>query len=146
MEGDMRCEEIMKRSAECVTAKDSVQEAARKMKDENVGFLPVCEGSGKVVGTITDRDIAIRVCAEDRSSSKTKIADVMTREVIACRPTDEIERALQLMSKHHKSRMICTDENGKLVGVISLSDIAQHEVEAGAQTLREVSSRESHIH
>jgi len=142
----MRCEEIMKRAVECVTAKDSVQLAARKMRDDNIGFLPVCEDGAKVVGTITDRDLAVRACADDKSASKTRIGDVMTREVVACRPSDDISRAQELMSKHHKSRMLCIDEGGKLVGVISLSDIAQHQADAGAQTLREVTTREAHTH
>jgi CBS domain-containing protein len=141
----MRCEEIMKRSVECVTAKDSVQLAARKMRDENIGFLPVCEDGSKVIGTITDRDIAIRACADDRPASKTKIGDVMTREVIGCQPSDDIAKAQELMSQHHKSRMLCIDEAGKLVGVLSLSDIAQHQAEAGGKTLRDVTSREARV-
>jgi CBS domain-containing protein len=116
------------------------------MRDENIGFLPVCDDKSKVLGTITDRDIAIRVCADDRACSKTQIADVMTREVIACRPGDDIGRAQQLMSKHHKSRILCTDDSGKLVGVISLSDIAQRMADAGAQILREVTTREAQTH
>lgn len=141
----MRCEQIMKRTVECVTAKDSVQVAAQKMRDQNVGFLAVCENGTKAIGTITDRDIAVRACADDKAASKTKIGDVMTHEVIACKPSDDIARAEELMGKHHKSRMLCIDDGGKLVGVISLSDIAQHQADAGAQTLREVTTREAHV-
>jgi CBS domain-containing protein len=141
----MRCDEIMKSTVECVTANDSVQTAARKMRDDNIGFLPVCEDGSKVLGTITDRDIAIRACADDRPASKTTIGDVMTHEVVACSPSDDVSKAQELMSKHHKSRMLCIDDAGKLVGVISLSDIAQHEADAGAQTLREVTTREAHV-
>jgi CBS domain-containing protein len=139
----MRCEQIMKKNVECVTQQDNVQIAARKMRDQNVGFLPVCENGTKVVGTITDRDIALRACADDRQASTTRIADVMTRQVIACKPQDDITKAEQLMSEHHKSRMLCVDDSGKLVGVISLSDIAQHEAGAGGQTLRNVTTREA---
>ena len=142
----MRCEQIMKRTVECVTANDTVQTAARKMRDDNIGFLPVCENGMKPVGTVTDRDLAIRACVDDKPASKTKIGDVMTREVVACKPSDEVRRAEELMAKHHKSRMLCIDEGGKLVGVISLSDIAQHEADAGAQTLREVTTREVHAY
>src|SRR5262245_24221872 len=90
--GLMRCEQIMKRNIECVTSQDNVQAAARKMRDQNIGFLPVCENGQKVVGTVTDRDVVLRACAEDRLPSSTRIADVMTREVIACRPTDDLKR------------------------------------------------------
>jgi CBS domain-containing protein len=141
----MRCDEIMKRDIECVNAKDSVQTAARKMRDQNIGFLPVCEERAmKVVGTITDRDICIRVCADDMPASKTAVGDVMTREVVACAPEEEIGRAQELMRRHHKSRLLVAGDDGKLVGVISLSDIVQHQAEAAAQTLREVASREVH--
>lgn len=139
----MRCEQIMKKNIECVTQQDNVQIAARKMRDQNVGFLPVCENGKKVVGTITDRDITLSACADDRQASSTRIADVMTREVIACKPQDDITKAQQLMSEHRKSRMLCVDDSGKLVGVISLSDIAQYESDAGGRTLRNVTAREA---
>jgi CBS-domain-containing membrane protein len=135
----------MKRAIEHVTTMDTVQTAARRMRHDNIGFLPVSDDGKKVLGTITDRDIAMRVCADDRSASATHIADVMTREVVACRPSDDIFKAQQLMSLHHKSRMLCIDESGRLVGVISLSDIAQVRPDAGAQTLRDITSREAHL-
>ena len=141
----MRCEEIMKGTVECVSPKDTVLVAARKMRDDNIGFLPVCESGARVIGTVTDRDIVIRAVADDQPVAKTKIADVMTREVVACRPSDEIAAALELMSKYQKSRMLVIDESGQLVGVISLSDLVQHEADAGAQTLRDVAARESQV-
>ncbi len=140
----MRCEQIMKSTVECVTEQDNVQAAARKMRDQNVGFLPVCHDGKKVIGTITDRDIVVRACAEDRPASATRIGDVMTRQVVSCRPQDEVDKAEQLMSQHHKSRILCIDDSGKLAGVISLSDIAQHQADAGGQTLKNVTSREAH--
>ncbi len=142
----MRCEEIMKGDVECVEPTDPVQAAARRMRDANVGFLPVCDSSRKVLGAITDRDIALRMVAEGRPPT-TAVGEVMTREVVACRPGDDISRAEQLMGKHHKSRMICTDEEGRLVGVISLSDIAQvEEASRASQTMKQVSEREARPH
>jgi CBS domain-containing protein len=107
-----------------------------------VGFLPVCDQSKKVLGTITDRDIAIRVLAENRPA-KTSVAEVMTREVVACRPEDDIRVAEHMMSQNHKSRIICLDDAGRLAGVISLSDLAQHDGARAARTMKEVSERES---
>jgi CBS domain-containing protein len=139
----MRCEEIMKKDVECVSPQDTVQAAAKRLRDENIGFLPVCDQSKKVQGTITDRDLAIRVLADARPAT-TQVKDVMTRESIACRPEDDLKKAEELMTKNHKSRIMCMDQNGRLVGVISLSDIALRE-EAGraAQTMRGVSEREA---
>ena len=138
----MRCREIMKSDVESVSSTDSAQTAARLMRDENVGFLPVCDQSKRVIGTITDRDLTIRVLAE-ASPSTTRVEDVMTREVVCCRPDDDLEDAEKLMGKNQKSRIVVIDAGGALVGVISLSDIAQREVGPKAsQTLREVSQRE----
>ncbi|AGP35476.1 hypothetical protein BE04_10925 [Sorangium cellulosum] len=139
----MLCKEIMKREIQCVITSDTIQTAARKMRDANVGFLPVCDDEGKVLGTLTDRDLAIRVLADSRPLS-TKAGDVMTRAVVACRPDDEVLRAEQLMGQHHKSRVLCTDADGRLVGIISLSDIAQREDDKNtAQTVRRVTEREA---
>jgi CBS domain-containing protein len=139
----MRCDQIMKKNVECLTAQDTVEAAARKMRDHNIGFLPVCDNGKKVVGTLTDRDLALRVCADNRAPASTKVIDVMSTEVIACRPSDDITKAQQLMGQHHKSRMLCIDDAGRLVGVISLSDLAQHQADVGA-TLKDITTREAH--
>jgi len=139
----MLCSELMKNGVECLTETDTIQDAARRMRDLNVGFLPVCDSTRKVLGAITDRDIALRIVAESRPPT-TSVGDVMTREVIACRPDDEVTRAEQLMGKHQKSRMICTDQEGRLLGVISLSDIAQvEEPSRASQTMKQVTEREA---
>jgi CBS-domain-containing membrane protein len=133
----------MKRSAACVSKDDLVVTAAAKMRDENVGFLPVCDENKKVQGTITDRDIAIRVCAESRPQDTTRVGDVMTREVVSCRQSDDLGKARQLMAEKRKSRIVCLDENDCLAGVISLADIAQDDDDAGGRALRDITSRES---
>jgi len=138
----MNCEQIMKQVVECVGPDDLVRDAAERMRDENIGFLPVCDDDRRALGTITDRDITVRVVADDRPNS-TRIEEVMTREVVACRATDDISVAQELMGHHQKSRIICTDEDGRLVGVISLSDIAQDNGGEAVRTLREVTGREA---
>jgi CBS domain-containing protein len=139
----MLCEEIMKSDVECLTVKDTVQTAAQKMRQTNIGFLPVCDNGKKVVGTVTDRDLSIRVLADNRPAS-TPVGDVMTREVVACRPKDDIQKAEQLMSQKKKSRILCTSDQGQLMGVISLSDIAQRDNDKNvAQTMRQVTKREA---
>ncbi|HEX9240908.1 MAG TPA: CBS domain-containing protein [Anaeromyxobacter sp.] len=138
----MRCEEIMKTDVECVSPRDTVEDAAVRMRDQNIGFLPICDQSKKVLGALTDRDIAIRLVAAMKPGS-TLIEDIMTREVVACRPKDDIRDAEKAMAKNHKSRILCVDDSDRLVGIISLSDIAQHERGSRASdTLREVSERE----
>jgi CBS domain-containing protein len=142
----MHCEEIMKRDVEYVAPADTVQVAARRMREANVGFLPVCDSSRKVLGAITDRDIALRIVADSRPPT-TAVGDVMTREVVACRPGDDVRRAEELMGKQHKSRMIVADEEWRLLGVISLSDIAQVEdAPRASQTMKQVTEREARPH
>jgi CBS domain-containing protein len=137
----MKCIDIMKTDIECVSPDTTVQAAARKMRDQNVGFLPVCDDGMRVSGTVTDRDIAIRAVAEGRSP-ETPVASLMSIDVIACRPEDPLSYARELMAQHHKSRIMCLSNTGRLEGVISLSDIAQVDEIAGLDTLRQVSSRE----
>jgi CBS domain-containing protein len=139
----MRCEEVMKREVECLSPQESVKSAARRMRDQNVGFLPVCDQAGKALGTLTDRDIVVRLAADDRPTS-TPVEQIMTREVVACRPDDDIRNAERLMGEKQKSRIMVVDDAGGLVGVISLSDIAQLGQSARvAETMRQVTDREA---
>lgn len=141
----MRCDEIMKKEVECLSPKSTIEDAAVRMRDKNVGFLPVCDPSKKVLGTLTDRDVVIR-CIAGKKPTNTPVEAVMSREVVACRPQDDIQRAEQLMAQHAKSRIMCLDDTGKLVGVISLSDIAQVEDAVRAvETLKQVSEREMRV-
>ena len=141
----MKCQDVMKASVHCAQQSDSVQSAAHTMRDRNVGFLPVCDGNGNVVGTLTDRDIAVRLATQDRSPAQCRVGEIMTREVVACRPSDDLARAEQLMATAKKSRILVTDEGGTIRGVISLSDIAERDsATRAAVTLRNVSAREAH--
>jgi CBS-domain-containing membrane protein len=139
----MRCEEIMKRDVTTVWPSDTVQTAARHMRDANVGFLPVCYPSGRVIGVVTDRDITVRLVAASRLGSAS-VSEIMTSDVVACRPADDLHQAEALMGRHHVSRMLCTDDSGKLLGIISLSDIASVEDDRhAAEAMREISERET---
>jgi CBS domain-containing protein len=142
----MRCKDVMKTNVHYAALTDTVQSAARAMRDRNIGFLPVRGADGRVVGTLTDRDIAVRVASEDKSASKCRVSDFMTREVVACLPTDDLARAEELMATHKKSRVVVVDEKGAPCGVISLSDIAERDsTTRAAVTLRQVATREAHL-
>lgn len=142
----MRCEEIMKRNVACALPHDSVQAVARRMSDENIGFMPVCDQDNRPIGTITDRDIVVRIDATGRSASSCSAAEAMTAEVVSCHPEDDLARAEELMAIHKKSRILVTDDQGRVAGVISLSDIAQFEGPRRAGTmLRKIASREARL-
>ncbi|HLA73602.1 MAG TPA: CBS domain-containing protein [Steroidobacteraceae bacterium] len=138
----MLCKDIMNPDVECVAARTSVREAARKMRDRNVGFLPVCDESMRAIGAVTDRDITIRIVANEQKLT-TPVEAAMSLDVIACLPEDDLNVARELMAQHHKSRIMCVNREGRLEGVISLSDIAQFDASAGAVTLRHVRDREA---
>jgi CBS domain-containing protein len=136
----------MKTVVECVSPQDSVETAAQVMRARNIGFLPVCdEKTDRVVGTVTDRDIALRVVAE-RKPATTRVASIMTPDAVTCRPEDDITTAEELMAENLVSRIMCIDDDGELVGVISLSDIALMDGENAAKTLEQVSAREAAVY
>lgn len=136
----MRCDEIMSKDVECLCLDATAKEAARLMRDTNVGFLPVCGPDGAVVGTLTDRDLAIRLVASGLDGD-TRVGDLMSMNPITCAPSDDIEVAEKLMASHRKSRIMCIDQFGRVEGVVSLSDLAQRG--DGAETLRAVTRREA---
>jgi CBS domain-containing protein len=137
----MRIADLMKRKPIWLSTYGTCREAARLMRDENVGFLPVCDRDGHVIGTITDRDIAIRVVA-DRLVSDAPASDVMSREVVSCHPDEDLTRGEQVMAAAQKSRLVVVDGDGRLAGVLSLSDVAEHDREHAAETIARVSERE----
>ena len=140
----MRCAEIMKRYVQAVSEEDSIKWAAEKMALANVGFLPVCDAAGRVLGAITDRDIAIRAVAKGLPPADCRVGEIMTRQVVACRPDDDLTDAERVMAQHQKSRLLITDAEGNLCGVISLSDIVETEpARRVVKTLREVAAREA---
>lgn len=140
----MRCESIMSKKLYTLAETNSTLDAARLMRDYDVGFIPITNSQGKVVGTLTDRDIVVRLAAGNGSLTA-PIRQHMTSDVVSCKASDDITRAENLMRQRRKSRIVCVDDQGQPVGVVSLSDIAQHEDAANVgQTLREITRREAH--
>jgi CBS domain-containing protein len=136
----------MTSEVEVLSIGTSVREAARRMRDLNIGFMPVVDDAQQLIGVLTDRDIVVRLVADDRKT-RTAVEEVMTEEVITCSPDDDVERAEALMSVNQKSRLVCLDESGQVVGVISLSDLAQYEDETRAgEVIADVTQREAAVH
>ncbi len=139
----MLCRDIMQSPVKWISEDDCVRTAARVMRDENIGFLPVCDPSGRVLGAITDRDLAVRVVAADLPNG-TRVGEVMSRELVTCAASDDLGHAEQLMGRRHTGRILCTDAGGHLVGVISIADIAKHdEGWRAARTMRAITERET---
>src|SRR5919198_5179647 len=106
---------------------DPIVEAARLMRDENVGSLPVSE-EGKLVGMLTDRDIAVRVVAEGKSLESTTVGEVFSRNPVAARPDQDLDEALQLMAQHQVRRLPVVEDD-RLVGILAQADVALEEKE-----------------
>jgi CBS domain-containing protein len=140
-----RCSDLMKIEVQTVSPDDSVRWACEKMTWAEIGFLPVCDAERRVVGVITDRDIIVRVVSKGIAPDNARVGDHMTRTVVMCRPTDDIATAERLMSQHQVSRIIvAADQDGQLMGVISLSDLAERgSARRAARTLRAVAAREA---
>lgn len=139
-----RCADLMKTEVQTVGPDDTVQWASEKMTWAGVGCLPVCDAERRVIGIITDRDVVVRAVAKGISPQDARVGDCMTREVVMCRATDDLETAERLMAQHQISRIVIADERGTLMGVISLSDLAERaSVRRAARTLRAVAAREA---
>jgi signal-transduction protein with cAMP-binding, CBS, and nucleotidyltransferase domain len=141
----MRVEELMSVVKWCKQG-DSVRDCARLMKEESLGFVPICDDAGTPFGVVTDRDLAIRVLAEGRSADD-PIERFMTHDTIACRLGDDLRDAERLMRERRTSRVMVCDEDGKVRGVISLADIAGvAEDEEIGETVQQVKSDQPAAH
>ena len=121
----MKAQEIMSRNPTCVTANTPLVEAARLMKTENIGVVPVVEstGSKRLVGVLTDRDIAIRAVAEGRDGATTSVGHVMSSDVRTSAPDDSVEDVMELMGREQVRRVPIVDDRGNLVGIVAQADI-----------------------
>jgi len=107
-----------------IDAEKSVAYAAKMMKEEDVGLAPIVEGD-KLVGMLTDRDIAIRVVAEGKNPDQTKVREVASNQVVTIDPQQDLDEALRIMAKHQVRRLPVVEEDGRLVGVVAQADIAR---------------------
>jgi CBS domain-containing protein len=133
----MQIREIMSRYVEVIARDDDVRTAAIKMRDLNVSVIPVCDGA-RFVGILTDRDIAVRLAAEGYDATRTRVGEIMTRDLTYCYEDQTIDEAAIVMQFHQISRLPILDRGDELVGIISVSDISSClAVRAGAVPLVE---------
>jgi CBS domain-containing protein len=123
MEVAVKVFEAMTPDVVTVAPDASLTTAARLMRESDIGPLPVCEGK-RVIGMLTDRDITVRAIAEGRDPNQTRVAEVMTPEVVCCQDGDDVQRAAQLMQSAQLRRLLVVDGEGRLAGIVSLGDIA----------------------
>lgn len=122
---DHQIRELMTANPSAIDAEKPVADAAKMMRDEDVGLAPIVEGD-RLVGTLTDRDIAIRVVAEGRDPESTTVREVASTDVVTIDPAQSLDEALRLMAQHQVRRLPVVEEDGRLVGVLAQADIARH--------------------
>jgi len=118
--------DVMTRDVEVIRPNDTLREAARMMRDLDVGPIPVCDGQ-RVQGMITDRDIVVRAIAEALDPAQTRVADIMTKGIEFCFDDDQAEDVLERMAEQQLRRFIVVDRDKKLVGIVALGDLAGSE-------------------
>ena len=117
--------EIMTGDATCVGENDSVVDAARKMRELEVGALPICGEDNRLKGMVTDRDIAINVVAEEKDPAATKVSELAQGEVVTIGADDSIEELLRTMGQHAVRRVPVIDGHD-LIGIVSQADVARN--------------------
>jgi CBS domain-containing protein len=115
--------ECMTPSPETVESSNTAVDAARRMKEAHAGMIPVVQ-NGKLVGTVTDRDIALRVVAEGKDPQSTTVGEFASTEIVTIEPDRDLSEALKLMARHQVRRLPVV-EGDSLVGVIAQADVAQ---------------------
>jgi CBS domain-containing protein len=119
----MQLKEVMTREVEVISPEASIEEAARKMDQLNVGPLPVCDGS-HLIGMLTDRDITVRATAAGKNPRTAHVRDAMTTDVLYCFDDQDVSEAARMMQAQQVRRLPVLDRSKRLVGIVSLGDLA----------------------
>jgi CBS domain-containing protein len=136
----MKINDVMTRGAECVRPDATIQEAAERMKDLDVGALPVCD-SDRLAGMITDRDIAVRSTSAGHDPQSERVKDVMTPELVYCFEDQDTAEAARLMREKQIRRLPVLSRDKRLIGIVSLGDLAvETDTKTAGKTLEEISS------
>lgn len=135
--GHQTIQDAMTSDPTTITTDTSIEEAARLMKSEDVGSLPIVEGD-RLVGMLTDRDIAIRGVADGRTTST--VGEIASKDIVTIDPQQGLEEAARLMSEHQIRRLPVCEEDGRLVGILAQADVAQsgHDTLTG-ETVQQIS-------
>src|SRR5207302_8122084 len=122
----MKCKDIMTKDPVCCLPGDTVDQAAQLMKDEDVGPVPVVadQQTKRLLGIVTDRDLAVKVVAEARQISAVPVEEVMTLNPVTCHADDDLQDAIDAMEKHQVRRIPVVVDNHQIVGITAEADIA----------------------
>lgn len=136
----MQIKEVMTRNVEFIHPDITLSDAAGRMRNLNVGALPVGEND-RLVGMLTDRDIAVRAVAEGRDPKNTKVRDTMTSDVVYCFENQDLSEAAKIMADKHVRRLVVLNKEKRLTGICSIGDLAvSGDQKLSGDVLRKVST------
>jgi CBS domain-containing protein len=118
-----KIQDLMTTNPRTVTPDATIMEAAKIMRDEDTGVVPIVDGD-QLAGVITDRDIAIRAIAEGKDG-QTNVRDIASKDLVTIDPQQDLDEALRLMAQHQVRRLPVVEEDGKLVGIVAQADVAK---------------------
>jgi CBS domain-containing protein len=138
-----KCQEVMTRNPVTAVPTDTVEDVARSMRSLDIGPVPVVENqqTKKLIGIVTDRDLALKVVASGRQPKQIRVEEVMTRDPVTCQPEDDLQEALDAMGEYQVRRIPVVDKGGAIVGIIAQADVATRveDPEKMAQLVEEIS-------
>jgi CBS domain-containing protein len=138
-----KCNEVMTKDPVCCLPADLVTKVAELMKSEHVGSIPVVdnEQTKKLVGIVTDRDLALKIVADKLDAKSTKVEMVMTRKLVTCHAEDDLQKAVDAMSENQLRRIPIVDADNKILGIIAQADVMMHfdHPKKAAEMVKEIS-------
>src|SRR6185436_11520736 len=134
---------VMSRAVRLVGPEDNVRQVAQMMREADTGILPVAEGD-RLIGMLTDRDVTVRLVAEGRDAGQTKVRDVMTADVRYVFEDEDLEHVAENMAEQQVRRLPVMNRQKRLVGVVSLGDVAESKYQSAEKVLRGISRDRGH--
>lgn len=123
----MKVKDCMCKEVTYLAPENTVLDCAKKMSEEHIGCVPVCDSNKKIVGIVTDRDIILRTVACNKDASQTQICEIMTTKVCSCMDNDEVSKAENAMSNEQIRRLPVINESNEIVGMVTLKDLCINE-------------------
>lgn len=145
----MKCNEVMTKNPVYCLPTDNLVKVAQLMKNSDIGAIPIIENEETkiLVGILSDRDLVLKILAEERDPQSTKVEDVMSRKVITCQTDDDLEKALDLMAEHQLRRIPIIDGDNRIVGIIAQADVATrlNQPEKTGEIVKDISQSKSKL-
>lgn len=127
----MKVKECMCNDVCCVQPETKIKEVAKLMSQNHIGCVPVCDNNNCICGIVTDRDILLRCVACEKDTNQTQVSEIMTCNVCTCKQDDEMSNAQTKMGNQQIRRLPVCDDNNKVVGILTIGDLAQNEQALG---------------